>query len=433
MYKYWKNSQTRKVKYLMLKQKELRRANLIEACIEGKCTVKQVAQALGLSERRVKQIKKEVRENGVKSIQHGNRGRKPKNTISTETRNKILKLRSSYEYEISNFMHFQELLKERENIDISYSALYKILKNAGIKSPKKHRKAKLHHRRKRKASEGMMLQADGTPFDWFENGEFYSLHGFIDDATGKITGLYMCKNECLLGYLEVLRQTLENYGIPISLYPDKFSVFFPPKKVDDHITIEEQLNGRQKGITQFGRIVEELGIEMFPASSPQAKGRIERLWETLQSRLLTEFRINKIKTVEQANEFFITYIPKYNSKFAIESSNNVFIKLPKRYNLDELLCVKFERIIDNAGVFSINNSKFQIIDKNLPPKTKAQIYLSQKIGLRVKVKNKIYDVQPLELLSKGTIDKDSLDYHQWLANVVIDLINEYYLKDAKAS
>lgn len=174
---------------------------------------------------------------------------------------------------------------------------------------------------------------------------------------------------------------------------------------------------------------------MFPASSPQAKGRIERLWETLQSRLLTEFRINKIKTLEQANEFFITYIAKYNSKFAIEPSNNsnVFIKLPKRYNLDELLCVKFERTIDNSGVFSINNSKFQIMDKNLPPKTKVQIYLSQKIGLRVKVKNKIYDVQPLELLSKGTIDKDSLDCHQWLANVVIDLINEYYLKDAKAS
>ena len=98
----------------------------------------------------------------------------------------------------------------------------------------------------------------------------------------------MCKNECLLGYLEVLRQTLENYGVPISLYPDKYSVFFPPKKVNDHITVEEQLNGREKGISQFGRIVEELGITMFPASSPQAKGRIERLWETLQSRLVTE-------------------------------------------------------------------------------------------------------------------------------------------------
>lgn len=419
----------------MLKQKDLKRATLIEACIKGQCTVKQVATALGLSERRVKQIKKEVKENGVKSIQHGNRGRKPKNTISDETRKRILELRSSYEYEISNFKHFQELLKERENIDISYSALYHILRNAGIKSPKRHRKTKLHHRRKRKECEGMMLQADGTPFDWFGNGQKYSLHGFVDDATGKITGLYMCKNECLLGYLEVLRQTLENYGIPISLYPDKYSVFFPPKKVNDHITIEEQLNGREKGITQFGRIIEELGIEMFPASSPQAKGRIERLWETLQSRLTTEFRINNIKTIDEANTFLITYIEKYNSKFSIEASskNNVFLKLPKRYNLDELLCVRFERTIDNAGVFSINNSKFQIMDKSLPPKTKVQIYISQKIGIRVKSNNKVYDVQPLELISKDKIDNNSLDYHQWLADVVIELINEYYLKDAKAS
>ena len=419
----------------MLKQEEIKRATLIEACINGQCTVKQVADALGLSERRVKQIKKEVKENGVKSISHGNRGRKPKNTIPNDTRKKILELRSSYEYELSNFKHFQELLKERENIDISYSALYNILHNAGIKSPKKHHKSKLHHRRKRKESEGMMLQADGTPFDWFGNGEKYSLHGFIDDATGKITGLYMCKNECLLGYLEVLRQTLENFGIPISLYPDKYSVFFPPKKVNDHITIEEQLNGREKGITQFGRIVEELGISMFAASSPQAKGRVERLWETLQSRLVTEFRINKIKTIEDANRFFPEYIKKYNSKFAVDPINKktMFLKLPKKYNLDELLCVRFERIIDNAGVFSINNSKFQIMDKRLPPKTKIQIYLSEKFGMIVKSNNKVYDVQPLELISKDLIDNNSLDYHLWLPDVVIELINEFYLRDAKAS
>ena len=419
----------------MLKQKEIKRATLIEACINGDCTVKQVANALGLSERRVKQIKKEVKQHGVESIQHGNRGRKPKNTIPIETRKKILELRSSYQYELSNFKHFQEILKERENIDISYSALYNILHNAGIKSPKKHRKSKLHHRRKRKESEGMMLQADGTPFDWFGTGEKYSLHGFIDDATGKITGLYMCKNECLLGYLEVLRQTLENYGIPISLYPDKYSVFFPPKKVDDHVTIEEQLNGREKGITQFGRIVEELGITMFPANSPQAKGRIERLWETLQSRLVTEFRINKIITMDEANAFLTNYIKTYNSKFAVEplNNNNMFLKLPKKYNLDELLCVKFERAIDNAGVFSVNNSKFQILDRSLPPKTKITIYLSQKVGMVVKANNKVYDVQPLELISKDSIDTNSLDYHQWLPDVVIDLINEFYLKDAKAS
>ena len=111
----------------------------------------------------------------------------------------------------------------------------------------------------------------------------------------------------------------------------------------------------------------------------------------------------------------------------------MFLKLPKKYNLDELLCVKFERTIDNAGVFSVNNSKFQILDKSLPPKTKITIYLSQKIGMVVKANDKVYDVQPLELISKDSIDKNSLDYHQWLPDVVIELINEFYLKDAKAS
>ena len=111
----------------------------------------------------------------------------------------------------------------------------------------------------------------------------------------------------------------------------------------------------------------------------------------------------------------------------------MFLKLPKRYNLDELLCVRFERTIDNAGVFSINNSKFQIMDKSLPPKTKIQVYLSKKIGMRVKSNNKVYDVQPLEVISKDIIDNNSLDLHLWLPDVVVDLINEYYLKDAKAS
>ena len=174
---------------------------------------------------------------------------------------------------------------------------------------------------------------------------------------------------------------------------------------------------------------------MFPASSPQAKGRIERLWETLQSRFVTEFRINNIKTMDEANKFLVDYIKNYNSKFSVKPTNqkSVFLKLQKKYDIDELLCVRFERTIDNSGVFSLNNSKFQVMDKSLPPKTKVQIYLSEKIGMRVKHNNKIYDVQPLELISKDSIDNNSLDYHLWLPDVVIELINEYYLKDAKAS
>lgn len=140
------------MEYLMLKQSEIKRATLIEACIKGQCTTKQVANALGLSERRVKQIKKEVKENGVKSIQHGNRGRKPKNTISDDVRKKILELRHTYEYEISNFKHFQELLKERENIEISYSALYNILRNARYQKSKETQKNQITPPQKEKRS-----------------------------------------------------------------------------------------------------------------------------------------------------------------------------------------------------------------------------------------------------------------------------------------
>ena len=155
----------------------------------------------------------------------------------------------------------------------------------------------------------------------------------------------------------------------------------------------------------------------------------------MQSRLVTEYIINNITTMDQAKTFLSNYINIYNSKFAIEplNKNNVFLKLPKKYNLDELLCVKFERTIDNAGVFSVNNSKFQILDRSLPPKTKITVYLSKKVGMLAKINNKTYDVQPLELISKGLIDTNSLDYHQWLPDVVIELINEFYLKDAKAS
>ena len=410
---------------------ELKKLHVITCALEQKITVSEAANALGLSERRVKQLKKEVKENGVESIIHGNRGRKPVHSIDDKLTQKIIELRNSYKYQEANFLHFQELLEEYENIKISYSALYDILNNANIKSPKKHRKTKKHHRRKRKAAAGMMLQADGTPHDWFETGEKQSLHGFIDDATGTITGLYMCERECLLGYLEVTRQTLKIYGIPLSLYPDKYSVFFPAIGKEQQLTIEEQLQGMQKSVTQFGRIMDELGVEMFPASSPQAKGRIERLWETLQSRLVTEFRINGITTIEQANAFLPKYIKKYNKKFAISPQDeaSAFIPLPDNINLDTLLCVKIQRATDNAGVFSINNCKFAIESKDVPPKAKVTVLISKDAGIKALYKDKVYKVVDVDYLDKGAeIPKGRL-----LSQGIQQLIQEYFLKDAKAA
>ena len=410
---------------------ELKKLHVITCALEGKFTVAEAAIALGLSERRIKQLKKEVKEHGVESVIHGNRGRKPAHTTDDMIAKQIVELKKSYKYQEANFLHFQELLEEYENIKISYSALYDILDGANIKSPKKHRKPKKHNRRKRKPASGMMLQADGTPHDWFGCGKKYSLHGFIDDATGSITGLYMCEHECLLGYLEVTRQTLKNFGIPLSLYPDKYSVFFPAANKENSLSIEEQLKGMHRSVTQFGRIIDELGIEMFPASSPQAKGRVERLWETLQSRLVTEFRINNVITIEQANAFLPGYIRKYNKKFSVKPQveKTAFIPLPAKINLDTLLCVKIERKTDNAGTFTINNCKFAVEDKSIPPKASITVLISKDAGIRALYKDKVYKITDVNYLVKEA----EIPHGERLSKGMQQVIHEYFLKDAKVA
>lgn len=413
-----------------MKDSEIKKLHVITSAIEGKITVTAAAKTLNLSERRIKQLKKEVKELGAESVIHGNRGRKPAHAIDDNLAQHLIELKNSYNYREANFLHFKDLLEEHENIRISYSSLYKILTSSKIKSPKKHRKTKVHRRRKRKVAAGMMLQADGSPHDWFGDKNKCSLHGFIDDATGSITGLYMCEHECLLGYLEVLRQTLNNFGTPLSLYPDKYSVFFPSQKSKGTLTIEEQLEGIDKSVTQFGRIMDELGVEMFPASTAQAKGRIERLWETLQSRLFTEFRIRNIKTMEQANAFLPSYIKKYNKKFAVspEEANSVFLQLPPNVDLDKLLCVKIRRKTDNSGVFSICNCKFSVMG-DIPPKVPVTVLISKDSGIRVLYKEKIYSVAEMDFLQNSQNIKPG----RLLSKVAQQLIHEYLLKNAKAA
>lgn len=409
--------------------KEIRRHHVINCAIEGKNTVKEAAKLLNLSERRIKQLKKEVRKAGVEAVIHGNKQHRPIHSLSAEIKDRIISLKTSYAYELCNFAHFQELLEENEGIVISYSALHSLLTKAGIKSPKKHRKHKKHLLRARKPAEGMMLQADGTPHDWFCSGKKQSLHGFIDDATGTITGLYMCEAECLFGYLEVTRQTIKNHGVPLSLYPDKYSVFFPTQKKEYSLSIEEELAGMEKAVTQFGRIMRELGVEMFPANTPQAKGRIERLWGTLQSRLVSEFRIRDVRNIEEANKFLPGYIKKYNDRFAIKPSSdkNAFLPLPAKFNLDTLLCVRIPRVTDNSGVISIHNCRFVIADNNVPPRAKVTILLSKESGMRAEYKGKLFPVRLVLPL------KSSLEPEGTLANVTKKLMQEYFFKDAKAA
>ena len=375
---------------------ELKRISIIQSVIDKKRTQKEAANVLCVSERQIRTLVKRFREEGPDGLKHKNKFNKPSHSFSEDFKTKIIQLKLSNNYVDTNFSHFKDLLEERENIKISYSALYSIFHSNNIISKKSHKPKKIHRRRKRKECEGMLVQTDATPFDWFNTGKKYSLHGYVDDATGKILGLYMCENECLMGYLEITRQMLKNYGSPIAIYSDKYSVFFPTSS--QKITIEEQLQGKEKPTTQFKRIMDVLGIELIAASTSQAKGRIERLWKTLQDRLITEFKLNNIKTIEEANEFLPKYINKYNKKFAIEPklSESKFVPLPPYVDLDILLTNKFTRVIDNAGTFTIKNKKFQIVDNNISPNTKVDIYISHKIGIIVEYKQKRYKVVCLD-------------------------------------
>lgn len=378
-----------------MNKKENLKVAVIEACVNRTMTIKVAADRLGFSERYVKKLKARYKKYGASSMLHGNCGKQPKHTISAEIKSKIIEIWQQPELEECNFTHFQEILEEDYDIKISYSPLYNLLRSKGFKSPRKHNKPRNHNRRDEKDSAGELLQVDGTPHQFFYgDSKEYCLHGFIDDATHQVTGLYMSENECMHGYLEVTRQTFKNFGVPLALYADGSSIFFPK---DKELTIEEQLAGITEPTTQYSRMMEELGVDLIRAGSSQAKGRVERLWNTLHDRLRTEFRRHNITTLEEANKFLITYIPKFNKKFAIEPKNkkSSFMELPKYVNLDYLLSVKYTRVVDASNSISLSGITFVIDTKEILHKKKIEICISKRIGLKARFNDKWYKITPL--------------------------------------
>jgi len=384
------------VRYLMT-QKQLNRYKVISSVIDGKLSISEAAMSLGLSERQIKRLKKGVMEQGPAFLIHKNTGRKPQHALTDELKSKIISLKQSDKYKNANFKHFMELLEEHEGIALSYSCLHTILTKAGINSPKKRRRFKPHRRRKRRPQEGLLIQMDATPFEWFGTNEKFALHGAIDDATGKIVGLYLAKNECLQGYFEVTWQIVNKHGIPVSIYADRHSIFLSQNA--SKLTIEDQLQGKVVNDTQFGRAMKELGITLIPARSPQAKGRVERLWETLQSRLPVEFKIAGITTIDAANEFLSQYIEKFNSQFAVKAlePETAYRVLDQNIDIGHILCVKQKRTIDNGGVFSFYNRHFKVIYKEtnpIPPRTKIDVLISPVFGVKVQYKNTVFETLP---------------------------------------
>lgn len=379
-----------------MSKKQLDRYDIISKTNAGYITVKEAAEALGLSQRQVQRLKKKVREMGAAGVIHKNSFHSPANKLPAEVVQEIIRLKKTELYQDANFNHFRELLAEHHGIELSYASLYQHLKQADIHSPKTRRRFKVHRRRKRRSQAGMLLQVDATPFAWFKGDrKQYSLHGAIDDATGQITSLYLCKNECLHGYFEMLRRTIENYGIPVSIYADRHTIFQSPNREKALIDSKIKVND-----TQLGRALKELSVGLIAARTPQAKGRVERLWQTLQGRLPIEFALRDINTIDDANHFLSTYIYLFNSEFAVEpeGTQSMFAAKEKTQNLDDILCVKEKRTIDSGGVFSYGGKSFKVhetVDVGIiPPHTRVNILVSSAFGLKVEYRNIFFDVLP---------------------------------------
>jgi hypothetical protein len=281
------------------------------------------------------------RKEGAAALAHGNRGRKPANAIGDDVRQRIVDLAAGT-YSGFNQQHFTEMLAEREGICFCRSSVRNILLEVGIRSPKRRRPPKHRSRRERCPKEGMLLQIDGSPHDWLEGrGPRMSLIGAIDDAGGTVPHALFRYQEDSLGYFLLMKGIVTRHGIPGAVYHDRHSIFEISADEREHQTIQEQLSGKPM-LTQFGRLMAELGITTISARSPQAKGRIERLWGTFQDRLVHEMRLAGISTLEEANRFLPGFLDRFNAQFAVLPREAGSAYRPvEDLDLETLFCFKF--------------------------------------------------------------------------------------------
>lgn len=336
--------------------KNVDRLRVIQMYLSGEYTRKMAALNLGVTERQVTRIVQKYIENGPESVIHGNTGKVAKNRHSDEFRQMIISL---YKEKYGkngvklNFCHFKDKLED-EGIRIPYPSLRRILIEGGI-SPPESRAAKITSPpRPRRIFAGELLQVDASIHNWlYKDFHLYALHGAIDDATGIITGLWLEKAENMYGYQMILLQTMKQYGIPKCFYTDNRNVFENTKKK----TAASKLNS-----PRFKALLTRLGIEVISTSNPRAKGRIERIWRTLQSRLLNELYLRKITTIEEANAFIQKYIPVLNKAFAsdIDPSRNSFREVPATYNYNQNLALRKEVRIHGGCYLALSNHYFVI-------------------------------------------------------------------------
>ena len=389
---------------ITLNKEEQRLNEIIVKFISNEIDIKQACRLTGLSERQMYRKQKAYKEKGIESIPHALKINPSKKGYDDKLKKQIVDLYNN-EYFDWNFHHFNDALEDNHNIKVSDTFIYNLLTENGIESPYKYKTKRISHPpRPRRENAGELIQVDASKHQWiYGDDTYYYLHGGIDDATGIVTSCFLTYQETIYGYQMIMKETIEQYGIPECLYTDYRTVFKSPKK---ELTLEEELKGKEIKNTRFANMLEYIGTDIKSTIDPRSKGRIERLWRTFQDRLYKELKKKNINTIEKANLYIKdVFLPKYNARFAseIDYNKNVFIMVDETFDFNKELAVWSEHAVYHNCYLKYDNNYHVIMKDNekvsLPTKQKVKVYTFVDGSEHVLYNDELYDLKSIKEIS----------------------------------
>lgn len=344
---------------MALNPEEGRRLHVLSLLERGRITTAQAAEALGITPRQVRRLRRRLQQDGPEGLAHRSRGRRSARRLPDALRVQILTLARG-RYAALNDHHLTEKLTAVEGLLVSRATVRRVLRAAGVVSPRRRRPPRHRSRRPRRPQAGLLLQLDGSPFAWFGPAQpVCSLLAAIDDATGAVLAATFRAAEDAAGYLSLLRTLGQTVGLPAAVYTDGHGIFV---RNDSHWTVAEELAGAQEP-PQVGRALQALGIHHVVAESPQAKGRIERLWETLQDRLVAELRLAGITTPPAGDAFLArTFLPAFNRQFAVPPAvaASAYRPVPRGVDLDRVCAFHYARRVAADNTVRVEEVTLQL-------------------------------------------------------------------------
>ena len=406
---------------IIVTMKDIQRYKVLQDVIEKRITGLKAAEILGLTNVHISRLKKRLSIGGFDALLRKPPATPPNKQVSQEQINKIIKLREEIYYDL-NINHFKEKLNEKHNIPYSYSTIRCILVKHNLHQPRK--KKTVHRLRRRMPKSGMLIQMDSSQHNWLPHiKEKWWLIAMIDDATNEVPYAYFSPADTLFANMHVIRRFIEIKGLFISLYADKASHF----KTTRHKGIHYTVNPEQED-TQIQRALHELGITLIPANSPQAKGRIEKLFGTFQDRLIKEMRLANIQDYNQANKFLIkTFLPDYNLRFSIKNVESIYYTLPPNINLDTIFCVKFERTVSSDNTIQVRGNTIQI-----PPSKYHLSFAKRKVDVCILEDSRVFILYNNKIVCQSKLSKYNKIYkNERKIENIINLREYFYIPRKK--